>query len=312
MKKTIQLLSLLLLSLTALTAQTKSEAYALYILEYEAIAIKHQKQYKIPASITLAQGLLESAAGLSKLAMQGNNHFGIKCGKKWKGKTIKAHDDSPYECFRKYTSAQASFEDHSKFLSTRPRYASLFALDITDYKAWAYGLRNAGYATDPKYGEKLIKIIEDFDLHQYDRGKRANLQKMVSKKNRQNYTWKKNTNTIILTGHTLYKNNGVKCISIQEGDTFESIANEFRISTKKLLQYNDLNTIPETLKPNTIIYLRRKKNRAEKRYSTHTVQKGENLYRISQKYGIKLQKLYDYNQIPYTQGAKIGQVLRLR
>lgn len=318
MKKTTQpkialflLCTLFLLSSSLLHAQSQSEAYALYILEYEVIALKHQEKYKIPASITLAQGILESAAGFSKLAMKANNHFGIKCGNDWTGATIKAHDDRQNECFRKYKTAKESFDDHSKFLATRTRYADLFKLNITDYKAWAYGLRNAGYATDPKYAQKLIKIIEDFDLHQYDIGKRADLKKMVSKKNKETYTWKAQKNGINLAGHTIYKNNGVKCIATLEGDTFESIANEFRIHTDKLLRYNDLSNIPK-LNPNTIIYLRGKKNKAEKQYLTHTVKAGENLYRISQKYGIKLKSLYDKNQIPYDKGPKVGQILLLQ
>ncbi len=127
------------------------------------------QQHRIPASITLAQGLLESGAGKSKLAVEANNHFGIKCHNNWNGETIRIDDDEKNECFRKYPSPEMSYEDHSQFLITRNRYASLFELETTDYKGWAHGLKAAGYATNPKYAPQLIKLIEDYKLHQYDK-----------------------------------------------------------------------------------------------------------------------------------------------
>ena len=151
-------------------AQAKSAAYLEYIERYHRIAIMHQQQYGIPASITLAQGLLESRAGRSRLAVQGNNHFGIKChGKRWNGGKIYADDDAPDECFRSYHSADDSFEDHARFLKQR-RYAPLFELKVTDYKGWARTLRKCGYATDKRYADKLIDIIETYELYRYDTG----------------------------------------------------------------------------------------------------------------------------------------------
>ena len=149
-------------------AQTRSKQYEEYIRKYRDIAVEEMKRYHIPASITLAQGLLESGAGQSELARKSNNHFGIKCGGDWRGKTVSHDDDARGECFRAYKHPKESYEDHSKFLVNRPRYASLFKLQITDYRGWARGLKKAGYATNPRYAEQLIGIIELYDLHKYD------------------------------------------------------------------------------------------------------------------------------------------------
>ncbi|MFD1315556.1 glucosaminidase domain-containing protein [Namhaeicola litoreus] len=139
-----------------------------YIDNYKNIAVKKMMEYKIPASITLAQGVLESGNGRSELTRKANNHFGIKCHKGWEGKKVHHDDDEKHECFRKYNYPEESFDDHSMFLTTRSRYAGLFELDADDYKAWAKGLKNAGYATDRKYPDKLIKIIEEYKLYEYD------------------------------------------------------------------------------------------------------------------------------------------------
>ena len=157
----------LLMVLPAL-GEERMDSYEAYIDKYYRIAQEQQRLYGIPASITLAQGLLESAAGGSKLAVAARNHFGIKCGNDWTGKTVSHDDDARGECFRAYKHAKQSYEDHSKFLAGRPRYASLFKLKITDYKGWARGLKKAGYATNPRYAEQLIDIIELYELHKYD------------------------------------------------------------------------------------------------------------------------------------------------
>ena len=149
-------------------AQRKNSSYEAYISKYSNLAIEHQKKYKIPASITLSQGLLESGAGQSSLARQSNNHFGIKCHSDWRGGRVYHDDDLRGECFRKYNQVEDSYTDHSKFLAFRPRYAVLFNLDITDYKGWAKGLQQCGYATDKAYANKLIKVIEDYELYRYD------------------------------------------------------------------------------------------------------------------------------------------------
>lgn len=160
------LVLMMLCSVSGVNAQ--EDAYREYIKTYKGIAVKHQKKYGIPASITLAQGLLESDAGRSRLARKANNHFGIKCGNDWRGRKIKHNDDKKRECFRRYKRAKHSYEDHAKFLM-KQRYAPLFRLDITDYKGWAKTLKRCGYATDPNYPEKLIKIIEKYELYKYDK-----------------------------------------------------------------------------------------------------------------------------------------------
>ena len=141
-------------------AQTRNRQYEEYIHKYKDIAVEEMKRYRIPASITLAQGLLESGAGKSALSRKSNNHFGIKCGGDWTGRTVRYDDDARNECFRAYKHPRDSYEDHSKFLKGRSRYAFLFKLKITDYKGWAHGLKKAGYATDPRYAYRLIDIIE--------------------------------------------------------------------------------------------------------------------------------------------------------
>ncbi|HET7733635.1 MAG TPA: glucosaminidase domain-containing protein, partial [Paludibacter sp.] len=164
------LLTFLLISLLA-SSQSRNQTYVSYINQYSQLAVKQQKEYGIPASITLAQGLLESGAGISSFAKESNNHFGIKCND-WMGEKIYHDDDSKGECFRKYNQVLESYEDHSLFLKNKPRYAFLFELKSTDYEGWAFGLKKAGYATDPAYAYKLITIIENYDLHQYDLGRK--------------------------------------------------------------------------------------------------------------------------------------------
>ncbi|NLI71871.1 MAG: LysM peptidoglycan-binding domain-containing protein [Bacteroidales bacterium] len=309
MKKPLFFLSVFLFAFQITHAQTMHKAYLNYIQKYADIAVEQQKLHKIPASIKLAQGLLESAAGLSELTKISNNHFGIKCGN-WAGNKVYADDDRKGECFRKYRTARESYEDHSMFLVSKPRYSALFNLKPTDYIGWAHGLKAAGYATDPNYARKLIKLIEDYDLHKYDLGGKADMRIADSKSNAETYTWK-TASVTRLKGHQLYRNNGVKCVFSEAGDTFASIANEFNITEKKILLYNDI-AEPRELEPGTVVYLSHKKNKASTEFETHTVKDGETLYRISQKYGMKLKALYDLNNIPYNEEARLNMVLKLR
>jgi len=159
--------SFLLSPFSSFAQYTEADIYN-YINTYKEIAIKKMAEYKIPASITLAQGIFESACGTSRLATEANNHFGIKCHKEWQGEFIKHDDDALQECFRKYKEPEESYNDHSLFLTSRPRYANLFKLDAMDYKSWAHGLKAAGYATNPQYADRLISLIERFDLARND------------------------------------------------------------------------------------------------------------------------------------------------
>ena len=293
MKKQILSLLLIVCSLS-LTAQTRNKQYEAYIKQYRELAVKEMKKYHIPASITLAQGLLESGAGQSMLARKSNNHFGIKCGGDWRGKTVSHDDDARGECFRAYKHPEESYEDHSKFLVNRPRYASLFKLDITDYKGWARGLKKAGYATNPRYADQLIGIIELYDLHKYD------------KKN--GLKWMKENPD----PHQPYIANGLVYIVVRAGDTWKSISKELDISQSKLREYNDLYK-GYALRVGDILYLEKKKKKADKEHIVHVLRSGESMYSIAQKYGIRLKNLYKLNKMKADDPApKVGTILRLR
>ena len=293
MKKLICSLLLMVCCLTV-QAQTRNKQYEDYIKKYRDLAVQEMKKYHIPASITLAQGLLESGAGKSTLARKSNNHFGIKCGSDWRGKTVSHDDDARGECFRAYKHPKQSYEDHSKFLTGRPRYASLFKLKITDYKGWARGLKKAGYATNPRYAEQLIDIIELYDLHRYDT--KGGLKWM-----------KENPNP-----HQPYIANGLVYIVVRAGDSWKSISREFDISQKKLRKYNDLYKGYE-LQVGDILYLEKKNKKADKEHIVHVIRAGESMYSISQKYGIRLKNLYKLNKMDAEDPSpEVGTILRLR
>ena len=294
------------------TRMTKEE----YIKEYEEIAIEEMNKFGIPAGITLAQGILESANGNSTLATKANNHFGIKCHKGWTGKTFRMDDDAKNECFRKYKEPLKSYKDHSKFLSTRRRYAFLFELDITDYKGWAHGLKKAGYATNPRYPQLLIKIIEDNGLFEYDKLykiDRTKLAKNIKPENvkpnnditPENAKYVETTST----GRKVYSNNDVKFIFAKTGDNPYAIAKEFNIYKYQVTRYNFLTT-KDTIKEGQIIYLEKKKNKGKDAY--HIVQSGETLYDISEKYAIRLKKLCKYNSLPRNAKLFPDQKIKLR
>ena len=274
-----------------------------YIDTYKEIAIVEMNAFHIPASITLAQGILESGNGNSGLAKNANNHFGIKCHKGWTGKSVRMDDDAKNECFRKYKNAETSYKDHSEFLTTRSRYAFLFDLKITDYKSWAKGLKKAGYATNPKYPQLLIKIIEENKLYEYDKYYGKKYSRSSNKKEKQNITTNFETplaQTEYIEVHNsinsrkVYLNNGVKFTYAKKGDTFYKVAKEFNIYTFQVFRYNDMKK-KDTPSEGQIIYLQSKKSQCNK--SIHKVQSGETLFDISQEYGIKLKKLARYNNL---------------
>ena len=285
-----------------------------YISKYKDIAIKKQKKYGIPASITLAQGILESGSGNSKLARKANNHFGIKCHKGWSGKTYHMDDDAKHECFRKYKKVEDSYKDHSEFLTQRGRYSFLFSYSTTDYKKWAYGLKKAGYATNPKYPQLLIRIIEKYNLHKYDKKskKKQHNKKDVEKSKvgavatadfKQVDSWS--------SGRKIYMNNGVKLIIIEKGDTFNGLADEFDIYRWQFKNYNELEK-KHVLKIGEVIYLEKKKRKADKKYKIHVVNTGETMHFISQLYGISLKRLYKLNNLPQGVQLEVGTKLKLR
>jgi hypothetical protein len=295
-----KIVSLMIITLMASTLLAQVDAnYQAYIEKYKDLAITEQERHAIPASITMAQALLESSAGVSRLATIGNNHFGIKCGKDWTGDVMHHDDDQLGECFRKYKKPIESFEDHSLFLK-RQRYAFLFQYDITDYKAWANGLSRAGYATDPTYPEKLIKIIETYDLAKLDTKAKA----VEPAEDAPNYEQ--------LWGYIEIENNGVRCVRVITKDKLSNVAKAFKMSEKKLLYYNDLMANMDVLEAGDYVYLWFKKNRADSRFEEHTVEAGESMHSISQLYGIKLKKLYKLNDLEYGTPAEVGKVLQLQ
>ena len=320
-----------------LVSQNKSKATLDYIEKYKDIAMREMQEYKIPASITLAQGILESGNGNSELAKKSNNHFGIKCHKDWKGKRTYHDDDAKGECFRVYNSPEDSYRDHSKFLANGQRYAFLFDLKITDYKGWAKGLKKAGYATLPVYANVLIKYIEDYNLTQYDqmvvKGKFKYKAKDVSKKAKDKGQKAKEksqnpkvNNDIIYTPYKItdsevvgktsderyiHENNNVKFIYARDGETVYELADMMGIYDYQIVKYNNLGK-RRILKENEIIYIEPKRNKSMRRYEYHTIQKGETLSYVSRLYAVKLKSIFKMNDMDEKTVLQVGDNIRLR
>lgn len=304
MKKALLIFITYHLSLFTSLAQIRwNQTYQQYIDQYKDVAIEQMKRYGIPASITIAQGIFESGAGQSELAVKANNHFGIKCNG-WSGRKSYHDDDERGECFRAYDNAYESFEDHSKFLSSRQRYSSLFNLKKDDYKGWARGLKAAGYATNPKYADRLIEIIQLYKLYQYDKAK--DYDKFLSE-----HTKDLSSNGQPL--HSIKVFNKNYYLIARRGDTFKSIADEIGISYRKIAKYNERDK-HDRLEEGEIIWLKKKQTKAPKDYKgrLHYVKAGESMYSIAQKYGIRLKNLYKMNRLKPDYQIKVGDALRLR
>lgn len=299
MKRPLFTLILLISALGAASAQLKkNKAYTDYFNQWAEVAMQQMIQYRIPASITLAQGVLESGAGKSELALRANNHFGIKCNG-WTGRRSYHDDDERGECFRAYDNAYQSYVDHSVFLSTSQRYRRLFDLKRTDYKGWAKGLKACGYATSPTYATKLIEIIETYQLHEYDTGKEFTKREDVLMQQgdvRHIYTFNKNY-----------------YIRARRGDTFRRIADDMDISYRKLARYNERNK-NDVLAEGEIIWLQKKAKKAPKAFKNkpHRVEPGESMYTISQRYGIRVKYLYKMNDLGPDYVIRPGDLLRVR
>lgn len=319
-----------LFSVTVWSQGSTNRAYWAYIEKYKDLAMEQQEKYKIPASIKLAQALLESGAGRSRLAVEANNHFGIKTPGGWTGPYIRVDDDRPKEKFRKYRSVRESYEDHSQFL-LKPRYKRLFTYKITDYKAWAKGLKACGYATSRTYASSLIRIIEMYSLHKYDKQKPGKyiddeekaLYNARGKKGKIStcYLRRLSKNKIraskipyFFRNHQVTRNNSNYFIVVQPGDDLASICQATGLSIKEIFKYNDLDN-SYTLTIGDILYLRKKKKKASKEFKdkTHIVQPGESMYGISQMYGIRMKSLYKLNKLsPRKYEIQVGDVLKLR
>jgi LysM repeat protein len=288
---------------------------AQYIDKYSKIAVREMNRVGIPASITLAQGILESGDGNSTLARKANNHFGIKCHKDWKGESMYRDDDRPNECFRLYKDANQSFVDHSEFLCTHQRYAFLFEYGTTDYKKWAKGLKQAGYATSPTYADRLIQIIEQNNLQRFDK----NVQPESTPEERTEIA--EQTNNFIEVDvydmeispfGNIKTNNGVDYVEVMSGDNIESVAARYELEPWQLRMFNDIDSKSVKLKVGQRLYISRKQSKAEKKYKTHTVKKGETMHDISQQYAIRLKSLYKLNLMePGTQPNE-GDTIQLR
>ena len=291
--KSLVYLFIILITFSVSAQELSSEDY---IQKFHEIAIDEMHSYGIPASITLAQGILESGNGNSQLSKKSKNHFGIKCHKGWAGKKVYHDDDEENECFRKYKKVSDSYRDHSEFLKNRDRYAFLFDYKMTDYKSWAKGLKKAGYATNPHYADKLIELIERFDLAQYDNASKSGKRKVKKPKRKERKKVRKSEN-------------GLKYVLSDEGDDFDKIAREHSMWMWELLKFNDVKS-NQNLSHGIVVYLEQKKSKSKTEF--HIVEKGETLYSIAQLHGVQLAKLRHKNRLDKNQDVLEGEKVFLR
>jgi len=301
-----------------------------YINKYKELAIEEMQRTGIPASIKLAQGIHETSAGTSDLVKRSNNHFGLKCKAEWTGMTVKHTDDAPNECFRKYESPLDSYKDQSNYLKGTPRYASLFEIDPTDYKAWAFGLKKAGYATNPKYSQVLIKLIEDYDLQDYTMialGKLKPGQETLAKNEKKNsgiiipgekpvvmppepeivvYS-KKEAKTDYPGGE--FKINETKVIYAKKGTSYLSIAEKYSIPLARIFEFNEMK-VQEVVEKDQLIYIMRKRKVGLN--EQHTIKPGETLADIAQTEALRIESLLEYNFLQPNMQPAVGSVLYLR
>jgi len=308
-------------------AQRRNARYEDYIRKYSNIAIQQMQKHKIPASITMAQGILESGAGTSNLALATNNHFGIKKGANWNGPVYEHPDDSKHDLFRVYDNVEQGFEDHSAIL-LKPRYQKLFNLKTNDYKGWARGLKECGYATSPTYAERLINIIETYELYQLDDQHLAmnynsfnepfqhthiNTPQKHNQNNINNTQTNNSYHTTNINTRQLIENNGIPCVVANDNDTWISLAKELGIRHKTLLKYNEA-TPNLAIHKGDFIYLKKKANKGPRymKKKWHKVSNGETMYFIAQYYGIKIEKLYKMNFKSPDYVPFVGDLLKVR
>lgn len=308
-RKTILSIAVIVLSAQGITAQ-KVPARADYIARYSDLAVSEMRRSGIPASITMAQAILESSLGKSDLATRANNHFGIKCHVGWEGRKFFYDDDEKNECFRVYESVEDSFRDHSIFLLTRDRYKGLFELDPKDYRSWAKGLKEAGYATNPRYAQLLIGIIEDEELYLLDN--------YISPAAARNSTGEQLLTDRDLLEHRpssypmqMHKRNRIDFVIAGPGETVESLTEELEMLKWEIRRYNELDK-NEHLREGMIVYLQPKRKRAARGFDIHVVREGETVYSISQHYGIKTKWLLKRNNLEAGAVLRAGQKIWLR
>ena len=318
---------LVLLLLATFTSHAQNtESITNYISTYKELAIQEMLRTGVPASITLAQGIHESGAGMSKLALASNNHFGIKCKSNWTGESVKHDDDAKKECFRKYPLAEDSYKDHSDFLKSSSRYASLFDLDPEDYTGWANGLKKAGYATNPKYPQVLIKLIEDYQLQDYTliaMGKLPDGNRMEAietgsaeivpvgsfhaKPKEMNITVVETAKPVYPEGK--FKINETKVIYVRKGTSFLAIAKQYDVDLSKIFEFNEIRQAEET-SGDQLVYLQRKRKMGNTEF--HIVLPGESLHDIAQAEGIRIESLAELNLMKEDMQPAIGEQLSLQ
>ena len=332
MKKVLIAIALIL-GLTAAAQREAGSPQERYISRYASIAVNEMYRSGVPASITLAQGIIESRSGQSALAAEGNNHFGIKCHNSWRGRTMLVDDDSKGECFRVYDSAEESFRDHSDFLRYRDRYKFLFDFKTTDYKSWAYGLKQAGYATDPSYASKLIKCVEDYNLSRYDRmtvsealaegGAAAEApvaqdaveaipDSPLKIEAGEIFRGKAGEEYRFSLSRTLYSRNGVPFVYAVEGETYATIAKSNHLLLREILKFNDLSGSAE-LHAGDVVYLEPKKTKTVRGLDKYIVgEEGESFHAICQRFAVKEKAIRKLNGLPADYQPKEGDELILR
>ena len=304
MNRILALISLVFLSFSTFGNDNKTSLEE-YIAFWKDVAMNQMLTHGIPASITLSQGILESGFGNSLLAVKANNHFGIKCHD-WTGETFLKDDDKRNECFRKYDNAAQSFEDHSSFLTSRSRYASLFELEITDYKYWAKGLKDAGYATNPEYPRRLIDIIERYDLDQYDVLATNDLiaenseNKMIKPgsdvKNGKIKNNQKSSGKADKTSRAVHTNqNRTRYVIAGKHDTFYLISKEFGYNLRQLNRWNDFPAHKDVLSEGDKVYIMRKRKRIKSDVVYQDIQQNKNLWEVAQEHGVQLKSLLEFS-----------------
>lgn len=311
--RTLSLVFVCYSSILLVCGQQRNEAYKQYIRQYADEAIRQMQKHGIPASITMAQALVESGAGKSYLAVEGKNHFGIKCHRSWQGETIYSDDDEKQECFRRYGSVSDSFTDHSNFLKGS-RYSRLFKLAITDYRGWAKGLQECGYATNKGYANMLIRNIELYALYELDRGLYPDFIHRTAPKKPEPEREKApqpQTDKKPKAPREGFMSYGLLYVLAQDGDTYASIAQEMDLSLRQLATFNDVPT-DFPLRAGDVVYLQRKNARSVGDYVTHTVEVGDSMHSIAQKYGIRVKELYKMNGKDWDYVPEEGDILQLR
>jgi LysM repeat protein len=321
----------LLLPAWAFAQESPSPAVLEYIAAYRELAIREMQRSGVPASIKLAQGILETEAGRSDLVQRSNNHFGIKCKTTWTGEKVYHDDDARGECFRKYASPEDSWKDHSDFIRTQPRYADLFTLDPMDYKAWAYGLKKAGYATNPRYPQTLIKYIETYQLNDYSAialGKSpagidmaavnataSGNADMPSGPQAPSMATPDNAVEGSRTSSPSYPSgefmiNDTRVVYQEAGASLLALASRYSLRHSWLTDFNDLAPGTDILSSGQLVYLQRKRKHGAQPF--HTVAEGESLYLISQQEGIRLESLMALNRLEPGMEPAAGTTLQLQ